>query len=37
MNWLEKERNIEVLPRFAFKKKFQNANGQEYFDITKLE
>jgi len=37
MNWLEKEKQIAILPRYAFKKKFQNANGQEYFDITRLD
>jgi len=37
MNWLEKERNIEVLPRFAFKKRLQNVNGSEFFDISKLD
>ena len=29
LNWLEKERNMEVLPRFSFKKKFMNVNGVE--------
>lgn len=35
MNWIESEKEIEVLPRFAFKKKFSNINGAEVFDVAK--
>ncbi len=37
MTWLEKDKNIELLPRFAFKKKFQNINGVDSFDVTRLD
>ncbi len=37
MQWLEKDRNIEILPRFAFQKKLQNVNGVENFDISRLD
>lgn len=37
MTWLEKDRNLELLPRFSFKKKFQNINGVDSFDVTRLD
>ena len=37
LGWLERDKGIEVLPRFAFKKKLQNLNGAENFDLTRLD
>jgi hypothetical protein len=37
MNLLEKDKKVEILPRFAFKKKLHNVNGQEGFDLTRLD
>jgi actin-like protein 6A len=34
LTWLEKDKNMEILPRFAFKKKFMNVNGVESFEVT---
>ena len=34
---LEKERKLEILPRFAFKKKLYNSNGQEGFEVNKVD
>jgi hypothetical protein len=30
---MEKEKKIDILPRFAFKKKLYNNAGQEGFDL----
>lgn len=37
MNWIENDKRLEVIPRFGFKKKFQNVNGVETFDTTKID
>jgi hypothetical protein len=37
MNLVEKEKGVEILPRIAFKKKYQNINGQDSFEITRLD
>ena len=37
LNQVENLRKIDVLPRFAFKKKLINNGGQEGFDLTRLE
>ncbi len=31
------ERHLDIIPRFAFKKKFQNINGQESFTVNKVD
>jgi len=37
LNLLEKDKHIEVAPRFSFKKRFFNNNGQEGFDVTRVD
>ncbi len=34
---MEKEKKIDILPRFAFKKKLYNNAGQEGFDLQKFD
>jgi hypothetical protein len=34
---LERERKIDIAPRFSFKKRLYNNNGQEGFEITRLD
>ncbi len=34
---IEKDKRIEIAPRFSFKKKLYNNNGTEAFDIVRLE
>ena len=37
LNLLEREKKIEVLPRFSFKKRFVNLNGSESFEILRQD
>ena len=37
MNWVEKEKGMEVLPRFAFKKKFSSTSEREQFEVMKVD
>jgi Actin len=34
---LEKDRKVEVSPRFSFKKKLYNNNGSEAFELSRLD
>jgi actin-related protein len=37
LSLIEKDKKIEILPRFAFKKKLFNNAGQEGFDLQRLD
>ena len=37
LNLIEREKKIEVLPRFAFKKRFVNLNGAESFEVQTVD
>ena len=37
LNWLEKDKEIDILPRYAFKRKLKNQNGQDYFEMHKFD
>lgn len=34
---LEREKKLDIAPRYSFKKKLYNNNGQEGFEITRLD
>lgn len=36
-DWLTKEKNVEIKPRFAFKRKFSNVDGVENWTTTPVE
>jgi actin-like protein 6A len=37
LSWLGHDRRLEILPRFAYKKKFVNVNGVENFETSKVD
>lgn len=37
LNNIENAKKVEVAPRFSFKKKLFNNNGQEGFDVTRID
>lgn len=37
MNLLQKDKHIEIAPRYSFKKRLYNNNGAEGFELTKLD
>ncbi len=37
LSYLENQKKIQITPRFAFKKRLYNNNGQEAFEITKQD
>lgn len=34
---MERERRLDIAPRFTFKKKLYNNNGQEAFELQRIE
>jgi len=36
-DWVTKDQKTEVKPRFTFKRKFKNVDGQEEFETTNIE